>query len=405
MKITLGLIAICILAGCSNREKDVVAPQTQAASTNNLLMKNVVKGKRIYITKGGDNGTYLNGSSFSYNPGDTLVLKSSGNPYSYFSLEGFHGVAGAPVVIINEGGQVQLVDGFSFSDCSYLHLTGAGNKGTKYGFHIEDPGSQGVAVDIYGRSQQIGVNNVEIHNKTYGFWVKEDEMCADSLQFPNWVINHISLHDNHISRTNQEGMYLGCTDPNGFIGVSCNGVTIYPKPLRLGSITVYNNIIDSTNRSGIQLSGGDHGVNEIYNNTISNSGFELNANQGNGISLGGYTHANVYGNNIKNSYAMGIFCLGAGLSKIYNNTIANSGHLGSNTINGMSNIMIDTRITSPVDSTVIWVENNSLSVATDASIRLYATYPTYGAGNIFSGNTGTMNIVSGVPYSTAFKQP
>ena len=34
-------------------------------------------------------------------------------------------------------------------------------------------------------------------------------------------------------------MYLGSTDPNGLRALSCNGKTIYPKPLRLGYIKVY----------------------------------------------------------------------------------------------------------------------------------------------------------------------
>ncbi len=399
MKNLLALSIIALLVSCSSNEKELVQPQ-QLPEQPLALKAPPIKGKRIYLAKGSDNGIYINGNSYHYHPGDTLVLKACNNPYSYFSLEGFHGLNNGPVVIINEGGQVNLSDGFSFSDCTNLHLAGNGAAAVKYGFYIQDPNSQGVAIDVYGRSSDVEVNNVQIHNKTYGFWVKEDPNCADSLQYPNWIINHITLHDNYISNTNQEGMYLGCTDPNGIIGATCNGVTIYPKPLRLGTIKVYNNFIDSTNRSGIQLSGADHGANEIYNNTITYCGFELNANQGNGISLGGYTHAYVHDNNISNTYTMGIFSLGAGFSKIENNTITNSGHLGSQTINGMSNIMVDTRYTNPADSTKIWVLNNKLSVATDANIRVYETFPTFTSGNAFAGNSGTMNIVNTVNYTT-----
>ena len=56
--------------------------------------------------------------------------------------------------------------------------------------------------------------------------------------------------------------------------------------LRLGNIKIYNNIIDSTNRSGIQLSCGSGMMNEIFNNTVTNCGFEFSDIQGNGISLG-----------------------------------------------------------------------------------------------------------------------
>ena len=353
----------------------------------------VCKGKRTYITKGSDNGFYLDASSFSYNPGDTLVLTAAQNPYSYFSLEDVKGTSSCPVTIINEGGVVSMTDGMAFSDCQYVNVTGTGTS-DKYGFFVQDPNSAGVAIDIYGRSAYINVSNVQVHNKTYGFWVKEEASCIDSLQYPNWIINHISIHDNQIVNTNQEGMYLGSTDPNGTRGVACNGDTIYPKPLRLGNISVYNNIIDSTNRSGIQLSCASSGYNHIYNNTISNCGFEQNADQGNGISLGGYSHGYVHDNVITNTYALGILCLGSGHIKIENNTVTNSGVLGSTTVPGMANIMVDTRLTTPTDSTRVFVMNNTLNGNTDYGVRFYETYPTFRDSNVVCGNSNTVNVAS-----------
>jgi hypothetical protein len=397
MKNQLLLITLLLFAGCTGHEKDIVKPQTQPTALRQTLT--LTKNKRIIITRGGDQGIYLDGASFAYNPGDTLVLKYQAVAWTYFSLEGFHGVPGLPVVVINQGGPVNMVDGMAFSDCTYMKITGTGSS-DQYGFNITDPADNGVGIDIFGRSSDIEVSNVYIHHKLYGFWVKEEAQCEDSLQFPNWVINDISIHDNLVSNVNQEGMYLGSTDPNGTRALTCNGASITPKPLRLGNIKVYNNIIDSTNRSGIQLSGADQGTNEIYGNKISYIGYELNVNQGNGISLGGYTHAFVHNNNIKNTYAMGIFCLGAGFSKIIHNTITNSGQLGKNIANGMANIMVDTRYTSPSDSTLIWVENNTLSNCTDNNVRVYNTYPTYKKGNIFENNSGTLNVAAGINYIT-----
>src|SRR4051812_5293170 len=47
-------------------------------------------GKKLYPKKGdGDNGIYLNGNSYSYNAGDTIVLTAGQNPYSYVTLEYF----------------------------------------------------------------------------------------------------------------------------------------------------------------------------------------------------------------------------------------------------------------------------------------------------------------------------
>ncbi|HXS35434.1 MAG TPA: right-handed parallel beta-helix repeat-containing protein [Flavipsychrobacter sp.] len=370
---------------------------TGSSSTGSSATTPVCKGKRIYIVKGSDNGKYIDGS-FSYSPGDTLVLKSSANPYSYFSLEGIHGTATCPVTIMNEGGQVKFSNGMAFSDCSYIRVTGTGSA-DKYGFHIQDPSSDGVAVDIFGRSSNIEVNNVDIYHKTYGFWVKEEASCIDSLKYPNWTINHISIHDNRIVKTNQEGMYMGSTDPNGARGVSCSGKTIYPKPLRLGDIKVYNNIVDSTNRSGIQLSCASSGFNEIYNNQVSNCGFEFSTAQGNGISLGGYSHAYVHNNTISNTYALGILVLGAGPIQIDSNIILNSGKLAGHTVSGMDGIMVDTRYTIPADSSLLHIKNNKISGYTDYGVRFYATYWTYAKGNIVCNNTGTINILSGIDWT------
>jgi len=174
--------------------------------------------------------------------------------------------------------------------------------------------------------------------------------------------------------------------------------TTYPKPFRLGNIKVFNMIIDSTNRSGIQLSSADHGQNEIYNNTVSNCGFEYLTNQGNGISLGGYTHAYVHDNVVKNTFAMGIFALGAGIEQIERNNISNSGKLGGRTANGMASIMVDTRPTNPIDSTTVQISNNTTGYNTDYGIRLYNTYPAYTKNNIICNNTGTVSVASGITW-------
>ena len=89
-----------------------------------------------------------------------LVLKASQNPYSYFSLEDFYGTETCPVTIINEGGQVNLSNGMSFSNCRYLRVAGTGDNMQKYGFKIEDPIFFGRwRIDIHGRSSFLEVQN------------------------------------------------------------------------------------------------------------------------------------------------------------------------------------------------------------------------------------------------------
>ncbi|RFM29516.1 right-handed parallel beta-helix repeat-containing protein [Deminuibacter soli] len=353
------------------------------------------QGKRITIIKGGDNGKYVTQQFLGCRPGDTLVIPAANNPYTYIAAEHLHGTKEKPIVIINGGGQVKLQAGFAFYNCTHVKLTGTGSK-DKYGFRIEHPKGEGPGVDINKRSADIEVCYLDICKKTYGFWVKQEGSCADSLQAPNWVIDNISIHDNRIVNMRQEGMYLGSTDPNGLRNVSCNSAIIHPRPLRLGNIRVYNNIVDSTERSGIQLSCAAFGNNEIYGNRVTNAGWELSDVQGNGISLGGYTHAHVYNNYIKNTFALGILVLGSGYIVVDNNTIDSSGYLAGHVTPGMASIMVDTRTTSPVDSSRLLIHDNKLGLSTDANIHFYKTVNSYSKDNIIYNNTGSKKMAPGI---------
>jgi hypothetical protein len=388
------IFLVAVFCGCTKTEQTPVSIQSGNVSDS----KGTTGHKRIILKQGSDNGLYINGNNFSYSPGDTLVLTGTWN---YCTLEDVYGTPTAYVVLINQGTQVQLTNGFSFTNCRYLRLLGKGTK-DKYGFRISETINDGVGINITGRSSYIEVSNVDVYNKTYGYWVKQEANCADSLQYPNWIINHISIHDGRIRATNQEGLYMGSTDPNGLRALSCNGATIYPKPLRLGNISVYNMIIDSTYRSGIQLSCASSGENNIYNNTITNCGYEYVSNgQGCGISLGGYTQANLYHNVISNTYTMGISSLGAGPLTIKNNIVKNSGSLSGHTVPGMASIMVDTRNTTPADSTTFGISDNNLGSNTDVNIRIYRTYPTYTGKNIICSNGNSKIAVdAGIRWTT-----
>lgn len=368
-------------------------------------------GKRLYPKKGdGDNGIYLNGNSYSYNAGDTIVLTAKQNPYSYVTLEYFtKGTDACPLVVTNEGGQVLLTNfggdaipgGFTFLGSRHVKLTGTGSN-NKYGFKITTPNNRGVGVDVYGRSANFEIDHLEIYNKGCGMWIKHEADCADSLSFPNWVLHDFKLHDNYIHNCQQEGMYLGSTDPNGTRSITCNGKIVTPKPIRLGNFHVYNNIFDSTGRGAIQLSDADSGRNEIDNNTITHIGYEFNIYQGNGIILGGYTHAFVHDNNIDYTYSTGIYSLGAGVVRIVNNTVNHSGMLAGKTANGMASIMIDTRNTTNPSSKqsdpvllTFKVKNNKLGSNTDYNVRVYNTYLTFNVDNAICSNvtvSGNNNV-------------
>ncbi len=358
-----------------------------------LIFSGSASAKKIYPVKGSDNSVYIYGPTYNFAPGDTFVLKASSGPYSFMELISVNGTASAPVVVINEGGQVN-VSQFRIRHCRYLKVRGVGSASANYGFYMTSPYQYQTAFDIMGRSANVEVSNVDINTMGYGFFIKQEASCEDSLQAPNWVLDNISVHDSRITNIYQEGFYAGSTAPNGERSIVCNGVTINPIPLRLGNIKIYNNIIDKTGRGGIQLSNAPYGNNEIYNNTISNCGTELNDWQGNGIVLGAYTSAYVHDNNINQTLSSGIFSLGAGLVRIENNTVNNSGSLNGKTVNYSSSIYMDTRQTNPIIPLQFIIKNNTLGTCTGGyHVRIYKGLYPYATNNIYCNN----NALTGGP--------
>lgn len=373
-------------------------------------------GTKKYVTPNSVTDGYSSyySTSSGYQPGDTIVLQASYNPWGYFGFGSVAGTADCPIVVINEGGQVQLKDGIAFENVQYVKVLG-NLGGDEYGFKVEnnlaDPNN--VAIGIAKKSKNVEVSHVYVTNSEYGCWIKNEAECDTTINYPNWWLDSISVHDCYFKGMDSQGFYMGSTDPNNFDRpISCDSsgftVTKYYAPTRLRNIKIYNNIIDSTGRPGIQLSAGMEGINEIYGNTISNVGTQYDDAQGAGISLGGYTRALVYNNNVKKTLTWGIVALGAsGLSKIYNNTVDSSGRLGASVLVWPANIHVDTRTTIPVDSTTVQIYDNVLDNPGSSSynITMSDLRGTMGHDNIVCNNTdngspATLSIAGTINYST-----
>jgi hypothetical protein len=359
-------------------------------------------------------GRYLNGNSYTYNPGDTLVISGSDTWTGGLEIDNFHGTHECPVVIINDG-DVQMGAGFNMEHCSYIKLTGSGSE-SEYGFYIEGTGG-GVALEVTGRSKCIEIERVKVYNKNYGVWCKQEANCADSvwaLTIPGyedvtsdngWRIDSISLHDCDFRLIGQDGLYFGSTSPNGTRDISCSGETIYPIPPRLSNIQIYNNLLDSCNRTGIQLSGADQGTNRIYKNTVMRCGYEYNQTQGSGIILGGDTRATVDSNYIRRTFMHGIMCIGSGTSYIEHNDIDSSGILDdvTNTTSQPTNIFGDTRNTVPANDSVRLIIRNNIvganAVADGKQIIINNTNGTFATGNVICNNTKQSGGTADVYYA------
>jgi parallel beta-helix repeat protein len=144
--------------------------------------------------------------------------------------------------------------------------------------------------------------------------------------------------------------------------------------MRLSNISVHDNIVDSTGRGGIMLSGADKGINKICNNTITRCGFEYNSYQGNGIVIGGNAYAIIDSNTIKNTLCDGIWVLGAGTTRVRYNKIDSSGWLEGTYAGNMHGISFDARPSHPFTLSTFRIRSNAIGKHTDnADIYIYNT--------------------------------
>lgn len=356
-------------------------------------------GTRRTVTPWSDGGIYFSGkpgafSYLAYQPGDTFVLSASRTNWSYFTIEDFHGTPGCPIVVINEGGQVQMTKGIEVKNSSDIKVTGSGSSDF-YGFYVHNPAdndNSGVAIGVQGRSRNIEVERISVRKKTYGAWIKQDPTCVDSLNYPAWHMDNVKIHDCKFLNIGQDCIYAGNTDPAGLRGMLCNGANTNPIPMRLSNIHIYNLIIDSCMRTGIQLSGCDSGYNSIHDNIVTRCGYELNQQQGTGISIGGTTkNCYVYNNTINATFLYGILSVGAGNNYIEDNSIDSSGYLDGvpNNLSNPSSIYVDTRQTVPYDSSRIFIRNNRLGLNCNKEnhdIFFEKSFDAFATGNVICNN-------------------
>jgi poly(3-hydroxybutyrate) depolymerase len=475
----------------------------------------------------GNGGMSITGAA--YKPGDTIVLNAK-DAWTYLYTDGLTGSANCPITITNTGGTVHMQNGIALHNANYVHIDGSGVSGTQYGIEVampypadiyekDDKGNYiwfinndlnnpnfswrgtGEAISIQARSAHIEVNNTYLHDRTYGVIAKQDISCDANYNYPNWTIDDIRIHDNKIEHMNQEGMYLGSTDPAGTtrstapghcenytftapltlklsagnLGSTANyyknGVligsgasyswtnvptgtytitatngsnsakpftmtvvsgtnptqtnqiifgtdkdNIIVVPEQLGNVQVYNNTVNSTQRSGIQLSGAAVGKSVIYNNHVTGSGYEINKDQGAGIWVGGESNAEVYNNYIRNTFKDNIISYGIGVISIHDNDISGAGVLpqdknqagncGTVVINctypyAANSIHLSTRTTNP--TTTPWpsftVKNNTVGIAQAQNVGVDKGFEQFAsAGNVIC-NSGTVSVESVVNWS------
>jgi hypothetical protein len=276
-------------------------------------------------------GVYINQSSpfnpFNYTlvPGDTITFRSTDHARSYFTLINVHGTPSCPIILINEGGAAK-VGAIALTNCTYVKILGTGFGGVFYGFDMSTlGGGSGQSIRVDGRSKCIEVSNIYSYKQGYGAWIKQDASCVDSLSYlmgstNNWIIDSVDLHDCKFVNVGQDCIYAGTTVGSS----SCGGVTHYP--LHISHVNLYNLIIDSCNRTAIQVSRCHYG--SVHDCTISRCGYEIRTDQGVGIAIGGMSfEVHIYNNTIKDTWLPTLETLGKGRNYFENNTADSSGFL------------------------------------------------------------------------------
>jgi hypothetical protein len=319
--------------------------------------RTLTAGKKIYVSKGGDNGSFLTGG---INPGDTVVFKSSLSPFSYCYVNNIQGTKERPIVFINEGGPVRMTAGMDFHNCQYIKFSGSGTS-EWYGFYINQAKNgqigDGVGLNIAEHSAHIEAERFWVDSAQYGSWCKNEHFCDSTLV--TWVLDDIHIHDFRMTHLGQHGFYYGATEPFNKTRPSlCDGVNKFYDPSRLANIKIHDGYIHDIGKNGVMVSISTTGTNEIYNMDIDSTGNQLQQDQGTGISLG-YTNAYVHDNKIKNTWLWGIVAFG-GSVRIENNSVDSSGWNARNkkSLNWPQNIRV---APLAVDSSTFIIKNNTLS--------------------------------------------
>ena len=268
----------------------------------------------------GTETTLIDGSDL-YEPGDTLCLTSGER--DYFLFRNIHGTAEEPIVIINKGGQVEIITphfyGIKFDNCSYIKLSGAGSA-HQYGIYISYVAA-GTGISIDNLSTDVEIENLEISNiPIAGIYAKTEPKCDLTSVRENFTMYNIKIHDCYLHDIVDEGFYIGSSKYTGQTVEECG--TLLPHVIE--GVEIYNNIIENTGWDGIQVSSAVSKC-YIYGNTIRNDSYRETQNQMSGILIGGGSNCNCFNNKIFDGKGDGIDILGLGNHKIYNNLIVRPG--------------------------------------------------------------------------------
>jgi len=272
--------------------------------------------------------TVVDGAVAPFNqiqPGDTLLLKPGYR--QNLLITNLNGSPEKPVIISNNGGVVLINTdsyyGISIRGSRYLRLTGQGSEEDFYGIRIERVAG-GAGIGINNMCSDFEIDHVSIENTLLGgIYAKTEPDCSTPSTRDKFTQYNTIIHDNHIARVGNEGMYIGSTK---YFGTTekCNGRDTLLLPPVLKGVRIYNNIIEYTAWDGIQVSSASNDC-QIYGNLVLHDSQEGYYSQMSGIMIGGGSKCDCYNNYIGEGKGSGIESHGLGGYRIFNNIIVDAG--------------------------------------------------------------------------------
>lgn len=255
--------------------------------------------------------TWVRGTSYTYAPGDTFCLAAGKRPFQYF--KGFHGSAAKPLVFTNcSDGQAIVGKGTNYGmvldSVTYVHLTGTGAPGVKYGIWL-DSTAAGSGLGVTNLSHHVEIDYLRISNPNFaGIMAKKD--YSGSPPDPAPVFDGLHIHHNWIHDTGGEGMYLGETKSPGMLFKNMN---------------VHDNLIQRTGWDLLQIANAVENI-RVHHNVMMDGGIAKELYQANGIQIGDQSRDiridhNVVIRAVENS----IICLGSGSIRVDSNWFSGSG--------------------------------------------------------------------------------
>jgi hypothetical protein len=266
--------------------------------------------------------------------GDDIALTPPASGYwEYFTMESLNGTPTQPLNIRNNG-QVKMISGMSFTNCSYINIDGSHvSKTENKGIYIEGSGG-GVCLEFAGLCHHIKLFHVKTRGASYAARIKNEANsflnvspgCGIEYMFPSYIHDfEIAYMDS--SEHSQDGIYFGSSDPWGVSrSITCAGVTLFYRPTALANFNIHHNTMSYCGRSGYQIGCLATGSNSFHDNTIFETGFEYAVDQGAGMAVGGANNSiEIYNNNISRTFREPVYSYNFGQMYLHNNIFDQAG--------------------------------------------------------------------------------